>query len=1056
MILQPVDWHEHDVNGSYVIDVFGRCENKKVACVRLTGFRPYFYTSEKPDIFAVYEASNKKWVQKFGPRKGQEEYAFKLSKNILENPHPVVMQVKKYDTMNGFNDIKHANVWKVEFETLASFKAAKSVIKGVQYESNLPPFLRFFHEKHLGPASPLKFTKALEIDIPEDEDGEPTYFVDMFYTSKYTDVETCEANIPLLVASYDLEMCPAGDSNQFPVASKDPIIQIGVSYRRSTDMITPTARVVFVLGEVADSGDETVEFVSCDTEEDMLLQFAEEIRTRNPDILCGYNIFGFDDAYIEGRITKLGIRDQFELARIKTLESNWGDKKFATLKTELAAGKFDLRFFTIRGRLGIDLLLNMRREHNLDNFKLDNVAFTFLRDKVLKYMNNQVTTKSTRGLRNGNYVRFELVGNTNDPVYDGEKFEVYEVEKGGFKIKCDRTLFAEFSPEQMKHMEWSFSKDDVSPQEMFDLHRHGGPEGRARVARYCIQDCDLVATLMGKLDTIVNARGMADVCKVPMQFVLTRGQGIKIFSAVVYYASQRDQIIRSMEIIEGEGVAYEGAIVLPPKIGMYLDQPVSVLDFNSLYPTNMIAYNLSPDTWVSTKIMDVEGFTTQRSGLKKEQITELEEKGYVFEEIEYDNKEGDTVVGKTVCTFVQQNENPMTQGVLPKTLEILLKKRKEFKQKMEDLQYDEAQRSVFNGLQLAYKVVANSVYGQAGARTSPIRNVYVAACTTAAGRRALQFARSVAESEFGGDVVYGDTDSIFVKFPTKDVAESIRMGIDCGASISRQMRRPYKIAYEKTFYPFILFCRKRYVGMKYEEDPNPAKAKRMTMGVVLKRRDNAPIVKDVFGGALDVLLLERDIKKSQAFVKDMLVKILENKVPIEKFILSKSLRDDYAAMKEGYAGTATLPAHRVLADRMEARDPGTAPKVGDRVQFVYVAENKDKAKQGDRIEHVDYVREKKLKPDVNFYVTNQLQNPVAQLFALCIEQLEGYKPPTKESYKAMYERFMEKLKDEEEATLAVLDKKADQLDSMMFLGSPLLNKMVKAAVRGPMDAFCRR
>jgi DNA polymerase elongation subunit (family B) len=305
-------------------------------------------------------------------------------------------------------------------------------------------------------------------------------------------------------------------------------------------------------------------------------------------------------------------------------------------------------------------------------------------------------------------------------------------------------------------------------------------------------------------------------------------------------------------------------------------------------------------------------------------------------------------------------------------------------------------------------------------------------------------------------VVYGDTDSIFVKFPTKDVAESIRMGIACGTSISRQMRQPYKIAYEKTFYPFILFCRKRYVGMKYEEDPNPAKAKRMSMGVVLKRRDNAPIVKDIFGGALDVLLLERDIKKAQGFVKDMLVKLLENKVPLEKFILSKSLRDDYAAMKDGYSGTATLPAHRVLANRMEARDPGTAPKVGDRVQFVYVAENKDKVKQGDRIEHVDYVREKKLKADVNFYITNQIQNPVAQLFALCIEQLEGYKPPSKESYSSMYKRFMEKLKEEEEATLAVLDKKADQLETLMFLGSPVLSKMVKAAVRGPMDAFVRK
>ena len=1033
MILQPIDWHEHDVHGTYVIDVFGRCEDKKVVCVRLTGFRPYFFTSEKPDIFAVYEASNKKWVQKFGPDRGKEVHAFKLSKNITENPHPVATQVKKYDTMAGFNDIKHANVWKVEFETLASFKAGKSVLKGVQYESNLPPFLRFFHEKHLGPASPLKCSKASEMDIPESEDGERLYYVDAFYTCHYTNVETCDANIPLLVASYDLEMCPAGESNQFPVASKDPIIQIGVSYRRSTDMITPTARVVFVLGEVADSGDGSVEFVSCDTEADMLLQFAEEIRTRNPDILCGYNIFGFDDAYIEGRIDRLGIREEFEISRVKTVESNWGDKKFATQKTELAAGKFDLRYFTLRGRLGIDLLLNMRREHNLDNFKLDNVAFTFLRDKVISYADKFVTTKSTRGLRIGNYVRFELVGNTNDPVYDGEKFEVWDLTSKGFRIRCDRDLFAEFTPEQMKHLEWSFSKDDVSPQEMFELHRRGGPEGRARVARYCIQDCDLVATLMGKLDTIVNARGMADVCKVPMQFVLTRGQGIKIFSAVVYYASQRDQIIQTQEAVGGEGIGYEGAIVLPPKIGMYLDQPVSVLDFNSLYPTNMIAYNLSPDTWVATRMVDDEGFTVQRCGLQKDEIQALEAKGYVFEEIDYDNKEEG---GKTVCTFVQPNDNPMTQGVLPKTLEILLKKRKEFKQKMEDLQYDESQRSVFNGLQLAYKVVANSVYGQSGARTSPIRNVYVAACTTAAGRRALQFARIVAETEFGGDVVYGDTDSIFVKFPTKSVSESIRMGIDCGVSISKQMRRPYKIAYEKTFYPFILFCRKRYVGMKYEEDPNPAKSKRMTMGVVLKRRDNAPIVKDVFGGALDILLLERDIQKAQWFVKDMLIKILENKLPLEKFILSKSLRDDYAAMEKNYEGRATLPAHRVLADRMESRDPGTAPKVGDRVQFVYVAENKDKVKQGDRIEHVDYVRAHKLKPDVNFYVTNQIQNPVAQLFALCIEELDGYLPPRK-SYRIIHEEMLVKHKgDEEEATLAVLDKKATHLESIMFLKSP--------------------
>jgi DNA polymerase delta subunit 1 len=390
----------------------------------------------------------------------------------------------------------------------------------------------------------------------------------------------------------------------------------------------------------------------------------------------------------------------------------------------------------------------------------------------------------------------------------------------------------------------------------------------------------------------------------------------------------------------------------------------------------------------------------------------------------------------------------MTEGVLPKTLDILLKKRKEFKEKMEDTQYDEAQRSVFNGLQLAYKVVANSVYGQTGSRTSPIRKLCVAACTTAAGRKALNLAKDIAETEYGATVVYGDTDSIFIQFPTQDLAKSIELGISAGKRITSQCRTPYKIAYEKTFYPFILFCRKRYVGMMYEEDAN-AKPKRKSMGIVLKRRDNAPIVKDVFGGALDTLIVEKDVKKAQAFVNQKLLDILENRIPLEKFIISKSLRDDYKNPEQ--------IAHRVLADRMKARDPGTAPKVGDRVQFIFAAENKAKGKQGDRIEEVGYVRSHGLTPDAQFYITNQIQNPVAQLFALCIEQLDGYVAPKSPSYASVYQQMLEKHNgDEEEATRSLLERKEKQLEGLMFMSSPVLSKIMKRNVRGPMDMFLKK
>jgi DNA polymerase delta subunit 1 len=525
---------------------------------------------------------------------------------------------------------------------------------------------------------------------------------------------------------------------------------------------------------------------------------------------------------------------------------------------------------------------------------------------------------------------------------------------------------------------------------------------------------------------------MADVCRVPIQYIFLRGQGIKIFSAVVYQASKRNQIIMTQEGLEGD-TSYEGAIVLPPKIGMYLDQPIPVLDFNSLYPSNMIAFNLSPDTLVYVKTFSATGKKIRQ---EPEVLPELT--GFKVDEISYDTfGEDKTPSGRITCGFIQPTSDPRTVGVVPLTLDILLKKRKETRKIMETTE-DESQKSVLNGLQLAYKTVANSVYGQCGSRTSPIRKLEVAACTTAAGRQRIQDAKKVVEEEFGGEVIYGDTDSIFVKFQTRDLAESIELGKKAADRITSLCRKPYRIEYEKTFYPFILFCRKRYVGMMYEDDVT--KCKRKTMGVALKRRDSAPIVKDVFGGALDSLMEHRNIKVAEKLVKDMLVKVMKNEYPLEKYILSKQLRDDYKNPGQ--------IAHRVLADRMEERDAGNKPQVGDRLSYVYVANRRDEKKQGDKIESVDYVREKKLKPDVEFYITNQIQNPVAQLFALAIEDLDGYK---KKNYDKLFEDYRETL-DEEDATLKVLKMKEKDLDGLLFMNASYLTKHK----RGPMDMFIKR
>jgi DNA polymerase elongation subunit (family B) len=1066
MLFQPCDWHEHDafIDGEkqYVVDAYGRTEEGRAGCIRITGFKPFLY------------------VRAEGAR--------------IQGCKTTVFQ--KYDILAGWNQLETVTVWKLEVNTMEAFRKLKGQVeKRVVYEADLPPFLRIFHEHNLGPGSPFKCT-ATPIDFEEDR-----YCVEAMFRASHTTLAPVDVVIPLVVACYDLEMYSG--HGKFPVAKKsweavfkticedideapeslsladilcirlekeggspnrdhvirflktsgvqdaldshdidylvrnwkqpcigDPIIQIGISFRNSTDLLAPTLRKVFVLGTVEDDP----EFVSFHTERDMILAFSDFLKEQNPDIICGYNTFGFDDGYLVDRCDILDITSSVMFGRTPAYQ----DKHLVSKTFELASGKYDLRYWNSTGRLCIDLLLNMRREHSLDSFKLDNVASVFLRGSVQKVEGKKVYTKSTRGLRARNFVKFETVGNTTDPYTD--KVVVEEVGPNYFILQDDVLRDAPGS------LEWTLAKDDVDAHTLFALHKQG-PAERARIARYCIQDCDLVLTLMAKLDTLVNARGMAEVCKVPMSFVLLRGQGIKIFSAVVSIASTRNQILRTQPNGNGpvEDWSYEGAIVIEPKIDMYLDQPISVLDFNSLYPTNMIAYNISPDTLVSERTFNPDGKLIASWGKTSDEMRALRKAGHVLDDISYDNKKDDIVTGKTICTYAQPGEASMSRGILPLVLDILLKKRKETRKLAETIA-DEGQKAVLNGLQLAYKVVANSVYGQTGSRTSPIRRLCVAASTTAAGRTQLLFAKKVVEEEFNGEVIYGDTDSIFIKFLTKDVGDSIVLGTKAAERITELCRKPYVIGYEKTFYPFILFCRKRYVGMMYEEDPNPAKAKRKSMGIVLKRRDNAPIVKEVFGGALDILLQDRDIKKAQGFVVDTLKKVLEHKIPIEKYVVSKSLRDDYKNPGQ--------IAHRVLADRMAERDPGNKPQVGDRIPYIYV--DGRGGKQGDRIDHIDYVRQNNLRPDVEFYITNQIQNPVAQLFALCIESMDGYREP-RPSYKQVYETLLEKRKgNTEEATIDLLAKKEKQLDSLMFLSSEYLKNILRKHKRGPMDAFLKR
>jgi DNA polymerase delta subunit 1 len=742
-----------------------------------------------------------------------------------------------------------------------------------------------------------------------------------------------------------------------PKLKGDPIIQIGTTVHRYGERECSYKSIITV-----GSCDpiEGVEVVACETEREMMLKWRDLIEKLDPDVITGYNIFGFDFWFLYERARELGLEEQFcKLGKTLGRKSEYVEKSLSSS----ALGDNILKIFDMDGRVLIDIMKVVQRDHKLDSYKLDHVANHFMK----------------------------------------------------------------------------MNKHDVSPNDIFSLYK-GGSADRKVIAEYCVQDCELCNKLIMKLEILANNIGMSNVCNVPLSYIFMRGQGVKIFSLVSKQCREEEFVIPTLakskfndtEVQQEDEEGYEGAIVLPPQEGIYLEEPVSVLDYASLYPSSMISENLSHDCLV----LDA----------KYDNLPGVEYLDISYDVYDYvDDKK--VKVGEKVCRFVQPPNGE--KGVIPRILMKLLKARKDTRKKIEyqsvvtqsgeeivgllnekddvyvlkridgtsdtvqkeDVKeikdtYDEFQKAVLDGLQLAYKVTANSLYGQIGAKTSPIYLKEIAACTTATGRKMICMARDFLEAEYNAKIVYGDTDSVFAVFPNNGIKgrdaimPSIQAAMEASAKFKSLLKAPHELEYEKTFFPFILFSKKRYCANKYEFDDQ--KFKQNSMGIALKRRDNAQIVKHIYGGVIDIILNKQDIKESITFLNSSLTDLINGKFPLENLVITKSLKSDYKDPDK--------IAHKVLAERMGERDPGNKPMVNDRIPFVYIqtpdVKKGTKMLQGDRIEHPEYIKKANLKPDYEFYITNQIMKPVVQLYALTLESLQGYRLG-KEHFQNIEKRLIE-------------------------------------------------
>ena len=682
----------------------------------------------------------------------------------------------------------------------------------------------------------------------------------------------------------------------------------------------------------------------------------------NPDILIGYNIFGFDERYCWERLEELGyINSEKHLdPRLAQHISRLKTQPVGLKEQRLSSGAMGDNFFYIMempGRLQIDLLPYIRRNFNLQSYSLDSVSSHFmagaLKGTLLEPSKGiiKIQTKSTKGLRVGRYV--VILDAENDKL--SNKMEVTAMTDKEITVKTQQPL-ADIL-ENGRPEFWCMVKDDVSPQDIFRLQK-GSSADRSIVAKYCLQDCDLVMDLFNKLEALRNAQAMADVCCVPTGYIYMRGQGIKIESLIFKECMKEGQLIEVLpsqgfpdaedielkpdgdsDAEEEEEDSYEGAIVLPPKTGIYLDDPIATLDFASLYPSTIISENLSHDTLIWVKDYAEDGTMTLREG--SDTYDNLP--GYKYVNVEYDILKADpsdtrknptkTKAGTRISRYVQFAGSE--KGTIPKILQKLLKARKTTR-KLIETETDDFKKGLLDCQQNAYKITANSLYGQLGSKTFKIRRVCLAASTTAYGRKQLMYAKAVVEDCYSGKkdprcdatYVYGDTDSVFINFRVRDPAT----------------------------------------------------------GKPIKGRDALPIVKVVYGGIIDRILQKHDVVGAFHYTKVVAKELIAGKYGMTKLTITKSLRAEYANPER--------IAHKVLADRIAARDPGNAPTSSQRIGYVYIATPKGQPEptlQGDKIETPAFIAANKLTPDYAYYIERQISKPVAQVFALVLESLPGFK-----------------------------------------------------------------
>lgn len=484
------------------------------------------------------------------------------------------------------------------------------------------------------------------------------------------------------------------------------------------------------------------------------------------------------------------------------------------------------------------------------------------------------------------YGHYSITGRANIDLYDFAE-DIYEV-----KVKTLENV-ADYLGVKSKN-------DRVIIEGAYIYKYWDDPKLRPKLIEYAEDDVESTLGLAEKF--IPFAIQLSSIVGLPLDQVGAASVGYRVEWHLMRQAFKFNELVPNR--IERPYEKYKGAIVLKPKPGVHKN--IAVLDFSSMYPNIMISKNISPDTYVPP-----------------------------YEDVPLDEV--------YVAPEVGHRFRKAPAGFYRRVLERLLEARKRIREKLRELSPESPEYVVLNERQKALKVIANATYGYCGWVGARWYKREVAEATTAWGRKFISETIRQAR-KIGLDVIYGDTDSVFVRYDKAKVEDLIKW-------VERELGLEIKIdkIYKKVFFTE---AKKRYCGLLPDGRID-------VVGLEAVRGDWSDLAKDVQEKVIEIILKEESPQRAVEYVNKVIEDLRKGNIPLHKLIIWKTVTkriEDYE-VEAPHVAAAKILIHMGYQISKGEKIGYIVCKGGERIS--------ERAKPYILVNNYDEV-------DVEYYINNQI------------------------------------------------------------------------------------